>query len=266
MSRQRRFTWGHQDDELSGPTLDGPSQTLDVESSSVSTRLPGDSAVLVSLLQGVASGVLPSQTWLWVSASAPHLSLSPLPSDGYSPSLRFFADSTWRLSPIFLISSKCHLHNAMESSTVYQEGKKKSEKNGGDVYLHSTTSWNLKAVIRQFSSFDFLSHGWFSLVVCIIHIFLPGSSHHSWDSSLLFILRVSFSSTQFIFPCFPLCFFPGSSFHPRTLSSPGSPIHRSLMSLLSVAMAPGLSALICLPAPTRRCLYATHVPRTAANT
>ena len=61
----------------------------DMEYSSVSTRLPGDSAMLVSLLHGVALEVLPSQTWLWVSASAPFLSLSPLPSDGYSLSLRF---------------------------------------------------------------------------------------------------------------------------------------------------------------------------------
>lgn len=147
-----------------------------MESSSVSTRLPGHSAMLVSLLQGVALGVLPSQTWFWVSASVPHLSLSPPPPDGYSLSLRFFANSTWRLSPIFLISPKCHLHNAMESSTFYQERQKKSEKNGRDVYLRSTTGWNLKDVIRQLSSFDFLSHGWFSLVASFIHIFLPGSS------------------------------------------------------------------------------------------
>ena len=71
------------------PAPDRPSQTLDMESSSVSTRLPRDSAMLVSLLHGVALGVLPGQTWIWVSASAPHLSLSPLPSDSYSPSLRF---------------------------------------------------------------------------------------------------------------------------------------------------------------------------------
>ena len=102
----------------------------DMESSCVSTRLPGDSAMLVSLLHGVALEVLPSQTWLWVSASAPFLSLSPLPSDGYSLSLRFFANSTWRLSPIFLISPKCHLYNAMESSTFYQERKKNVRKMG----------------------------------------------------------------------------------------------------------------------------------------
>lgn len=191
-----------------------------MESSSVSTRLPGHSAMLVSLLQGVVLGVLPSQTWFWVSASVPHLSLSPPPSDGYSLSLRFFANSTWRLSPIFLISPKCHLHNAMESSTFYQERQKKSEKNGRDVYLRSTTGWNLKDVIRQLSSFDFLSHGWFSLVASFIHIFLPGSSLITLGSLLFYLFcrpplpPLNSSSLVFLFISFrALHFTQGLSLH-----------------------------------------------------
>ena len=112
------------------------------------------------------------------------------------------------------------------------------------------------------------SQSWMIFSGCLFHSHLPARflSHHSWVSSLLFILQASSSSTQFIFPCFPLYFFPGSSFHPRTLSSPGSPIHRSLTSLLSVAVAPGLSPVTCPLAPTRLHLYATHVPRAGATT
>ena len=236
-----------------------------MECSSVSTRLPGDSAMLVSLLQGVALGILPSQIWLWVSASAPCLSLSPLPSDGYSLSLRFLQTQPGDSAPFSWFPQNV-TYTMLWKVVHFTKKKKESEKNGRDVYHHSTTSWNLKVVIRQFSSFDFLSHGWFSLVASFIHIFLPGSSLITLGSLLFYLFCKSplppfnSSSLVFLFISFQALHFT------QGLSSPGSAIHRSLMSLLSVAMVPGLSALTCLLAPTRPCLYATHVPKAGATT
>lgn len=107
-----------------------------------STSLPEDSAVLKVQSRGL--GNVPSQPWLWVSLNAWCQSCSSLPSYSYSLPL-LLANPSKQLSLIFSISPKCHLHNAVEYSTL----KKKMGEVMGEITSIAWPDKNLELTARQ---------------------------------------------------------------------------------------------------------------------